>query len=362
MAILIDARVKSAIHNWAPRFIANGVDYNDFVDATTRIKEWREWCSVWSSIGAVHRRLADASLAEGFTLSASRHFFQAAMAYHFGKFLFVDWPAERRRASQLTVEYYARAVELSPTPGQRVEIPGLDSNPIPGVLRRPAQEPCPPVVILIPGLDSVKEEMHCYGDDFLARGMAVLAIDGPGQGELEDAGIMMRPDYETVVSAVVDYVQGRPDLNGRVVGLMGVSVGGYYAVRAAAHDSRIVAAIESGGPYSLAEDFDAVPELTRRAFVVRTGSADEETARQYLLQFTLHGVLDKVSRPLLIIHGGRDRLFPVEVAQRIAKEVGEHAELWVVEEGNHLCNNMPYAVRPRQADWMKSVLTTGRSR
>src|SRR5437588_11913090 len=54
-----------------------------------------------------------------------------------------------------------------------------------GVLRKPWHTPKPPVVILVPGLDSVKEELHIYGDDFLRRGMAVLAIDGPGQGEME---------------------------------------------------------------------------------------------------------------------------------------------------------------------------------
>lgn len=352
-----DERVLSAIRNWAPRFIANGIDYNDFASATARISRWDDWCRVWSGVGEAHRSLGEQALAEARTLSAAQHLFQSSMAYHFGKYLFVDHPDERLQASRLTIQLYNRAAPLWPLPAERVEMPGPDAMMIPGILRRPAHASRPSVVILIPGLDSVKEELHRYGDDFLARGMAVLAVDGPGQGELEDVGVFMRPDYELVVSAVIDYLETRPDLDASRVGVMGVSVGGYYAARSAALEPRVRATIESGGAYCLAEDFDAVPELTRRAFVVRSGSADENSARQYLSEFTLEGILPKVSRSFLVIHGGRDRLFPVDVAHRVAKEAGELAEFWVIEEGNHLCNNLPYAVRPRQADWMQKRLS-----
>ncbi len=352
---MVDDRVASAVRHWAPRMVANGIDYNDFIRATARIDRWDQWCGVWSGIGEEHLALAEAALADGRARSAAQHYVTASMAFHFGKFLFVDYPHERRVASQRTITSYAQASALWPDPVELVRIPADEAVTVPAVLRKPPHGARPPVVILIPGLDSVKEELHRYGDDFLDRGMAVLAIDGPGQGALEDV-VPMRPDYEVIVSRVVDFIQQRPDLNGSRIGVMGVSVGGYYAARAAAREPRIHATIESGGAYCLADDFDAVPELTRQAFTVRSGHTDPSAARTYLLQFTLEGLLSEVSRPLLIIHGGRDRLFPVDVAQRIAEEAGEHAELWIIPEGNHLCNNMPYAIRPRQADWMKQML------
>jgi len=89
-----------------------------------------------------------------------------------------------------------------------------------GVLRTPWHAPRPPVVILIPGLDSVKEELHTYGDDFLRRGMAVLAIDGPGQGEMEFRH-PMRFDYETPVRHAIDYLETRHDVDAGRIGLMG---------------------------------------------------------------------------------------------------------------------------------------------
>src|SRR3954466_10320103 len=96
--------------------------------------------------------------------------------------------------------------------------------PMYGILRKPWHTPRPPVVILIPGLDSVKEELHFYGHDFLARGMAVLAIDGSGQGEMEFRH-PMRHDYEVPVGCAIDYFEVRTDVNATRVGLMGVSLG-----------------------------------------------------------------------------------------------------------------------------------------
>jgi 2,6-dihydroxypseudooxynicotine hydrolase len=95
-------------------------------------------------------------------------------------------------------------------------------------------------------LDSVKEELHSYGDDFLRRGMAVLAIDGPGQGEMEFE-YPMRFDYEVPVRYAINYLERRPDVDANRVGLMGVSLGGYYAPRAAAFEPRLKAAIANCG-------------------------------------------------------------------------------------------------------------------
>lgn len=356
---MADERVASAIRNWAPRFIANGIDYNDYISATGQIEVWKDWCRVWSEVGHKHHGMGEDAVREGRTLSAAQHYFQASMAYHFGKYMFVDYPEQRLEASRRAQASYRKAAKLWAGVIEHVSIPGPSDLQVPGVLRKPDHQSCPPVVILIPGLDSVKEELHRYGDDFLTRGMAVLAIDGPGQGELEDAGVPMWPNYEEIVSAVVDYIETRGDLDTTRVGVMGVSVGGYYAARAAACEPRIRATIESGGAYCLADDFDTVPALTRQAFIVRSGKETAEAARDYLLKFTLQGLLPKISHPMLVVHGELDRLFPVEDSpQHIASEAGEKAELLIVKGGNHLVNNMPYLVRNKQADWMRAQLTS----
>ena len=172
----VDERVRSAMENWAPRFVANGVDLNDFQRVTQRIERWDDWCHEWSACAAMHAHLGEDAEAQRCYTSAAQHYFHAAMAYHFGKFLFVQRPEELRAAHEQTVRSYQRALPYLDYPGERVAIPYAEGEVMYGILRKPWHTPRPPVIILIPGLDSVKEELHAYGDDFLRRGMATLAM------------------------------------------------------------------------------------------------------------------------------------------------------------------------------------------
>jgi len=348
-----DEHVQSAIDNWAPRFISNGVDPNDFQRVSSSVERWDDWCQKWSECGAMHEEMGEQAETAGQYESAASHYFHAAISYHFGKYLFVHKPQELRVAHEHVVRDYQRALPYFDFPGEHVTIPYERGTIMYGILRKPWHILRPPVVILVPGLDSVKEELHVYGDDFLRRGIAVLAIDGPGQGEMEFE-FPLRHDYEVPVMYAVDYLEGRPDVDAKRVGLMGVSFGGQFVVRAAAFEQRIRATIENCGPYDQSENFSARPQISRETLIYRLKAANEEDARNKLKQFNLQGLTEKVQCPLLVIHGGKDRLVPPEQGKRIAAEAG--AELWFFEDGNHVCNNIPYKYRPQQADWMRKKL------
>src|SRR5437660_7343317 len=285
-----DELVQSAIDNWAPRLISNGVDANDFQRVTNSIERWDDWCQKWSECGAMHEQMGERAEAEGHYESAAHHYFHAAICYHFGKYLFVRKPHELRVAHEHVVHNYQRALPFFDFPGERVAIPYEGGATMPSVLRKPWHTPRPPVVILVPGLDSVKEELHMYGDDFLRRGMAVLAIDGPGQGEMEFE-FPLRFDYEVPIKYAIDYLESRPDVDARRVGLMGVSLGGYYAPRAAAFEPRVKAVIANAGAYDFSDHFERLPKLTRAAFTHRSGSTSESEARKKLEAFSLLGVV-----------------------------------------------------------------------
>ena len=85
-----DPRVQAAIAHWAPRFIAQGIDYNDFVRTTDRILRWEDWCSEWQRTAADHERLARGAEERDSPLAAADAWIQAAMCHHFGKFVFFD--------------------------------------------------------------------------------------------------------------------------------------------------------------------------------------------------------------------------------------------------------------------------------
>ncbi len=350
----VEERVQIAIDNWAPRFIANGVDHNDYQRLARSLERWEDWSPQWSACATVHERMGEEAEAQRNYVSAGFHYFQAAITYHFGKFVFVQNPAALREAHEHVVQTYQRALLYFDFPGERVAIPYERGGTMYGVLRKPWHTPRPPLVILVPGLDSVKEELHNYGDDFLRRGMAVLAIDGPGQGEMEFE-YPLRHDFEVPVRYVIDYLESRPDVDTSCLGLMGVSLGGYFAPRAAAFEPRLKAVIANAGAYNFADGFEQLPLLTREAFTYRTKSIDESEARKKLEAFNLQGVMEKVRCPLLVIMGRLDRLIPPAAAERMAAEAAG-AELWMFEDGNHVCNNIPYKHRPQQADWMRQKL------
>src|SRR5258705_1828720 len=158
-----------------------------------------------------------------------------------------------KKAHMKAVECYRDGVSyLKPYPGKRVAIP-FEGKTIFGVLRGSG-----PVLIMAPGLDSTKEDLHAYEEPFLARGIATLAMDGPGQGEAE-YDIPICGDYERAASAVVDWVETRAELDAKRIAIWGVSLGGYYAPRAAAHAKRIKACIALSGPVDWARIWDALP-------------------------------------------------------------------------------------------------------
>jgi len=349
-----DARVSSAIAHWAPRFVSNGVLLADFEEVTASLERWEGWCAAWSKRAAVHEALGKDSLEKGFKLTAGEHLVRAAIYYHFAKFVFVQDVKQMRAAHMKAVETYDAALAFMRPPGEKVRIP-FEKTFLYGILRRPSSAEQPPVVVMAPGLDSTKEELHAYEEPFLARGMAVLAIDGPGQGEAEYE-IPICGDYERAAKAVVDWIETRRELDSKKIAIWGVSLGGYYAPRAAAYEKRFKACIALSGPFDWAEIWDGLPDLTRETFTARSHSKSQEEAKKRAAALTLKDAAKRITCPIFIVAGRQDRLVPASHAERLAKSVPGPVELLMVEDGGHNANNRPYRYRSRSADWLAGQL------
>lgn len=348
-----DERVQVAINNWGGRLIANGIDYSDFVRTTAGIERWAEWLDAWSATADVHHALAVEARESGRELSAGEAFLRAAVTYHFSKFVWVIDPERNRRATEAAVRAMYDGLSLVDPTAQRIEA-GIEGGRIAANLRRPAGPEPAPLVILIPGLDSTKEEFHLWESVFLKRGMATLSLDGPGQGE-SGFELHIRPDYEVAVAAVLDAVAGLEGLDLQRVGAAGVSLGGHYVVRAAAFEPRLRAVAGVSGPYDMAARWDTMPSLTRETFTHHSGAADQDEARDRAAQVSLAGVTEHVRQPCLVVTGKLDRIVPWEQTKRIADEVA-HSEWVLYDDGTHVCNNIPFKYRPLVADWMRDQL------
>ena len=340
-----DAKVQSAISHWAPRFVSNGVMLADFEEVTGKLERWEDWCEAWSKRAELHGRLGQDAFKAGHKLTASEHFIRAAIYYHFAKFVFVQDQKQMHAAHMKAVQFYNDGIALARPPGERVEIP-FEGKTIKGILRGKG-----PVLIMAPGLDSTKEEIHAYEEPFLARGIAVLAIDGPGQGEAE-YDIPICGDYERAAKAACDWIATRKDLSSEKIGIWGVSLGGYYAPRAAAYEKRIKACIALSGPFEWEKIWDDLPDLTRETFTVRSHSKTQAEAREKTKALTMVEAAPNITCPIFIVAGRQDRLVPASHAERLAKSVSGPVELLMVEDGGHNANNRPYRYRSQSADWL----------
>jgi pimeloyl-ACP methyl ester carboxylesterase len=341
-----DRRVQAAIDNWAPRFVSQGVDFNDFLSTTATIERWDDWLGAWVETADVHRALAEEAEAAANGRTAGEAYVRAALCYHFGKFVWlVDLDRHREATERATACIYAAHRHLDPG-AKRVEVP-FEGETLVGNLRQPAG--AGPLVLLLPGLDSTKEEFFNWEEVFLARGLATFSFDGPGQGESGFA-THIRPDYEAAVSAALDVLAWDGP-----VGACGVSLGGYYAPRAAAREPRVRAVAGVSGAFNFGECWDGLPPLTREAFAHHSGAEDEEDARSKALELDLAPVIAELDRPALMVTGKLDRIIPWEQTKRIADEA-PNGQFVLYEEGNHVCNNIPYKYRPLVADWLAKEL------
>jgi dienelactone hydrolase len=348
-----DARVAAAAH-WANRFVSNGTDYGDFQATLGRITRWDDWCREWGNTAARYEQLAESAEDAGREQTAAGAWRRAALAWHWGKFVFVDHPDEQRAAHDRAVACYRKAAATLTPPAELVHV-RYGHTSLAAYLRVPAVAAGrKPAVIMAPGLDSTKEELQATAEYFLARGLATIAVDGPGQGE-SSYELPIEPAYEKVATAVVDYLTTRDDIDPGSIGFFGVSLGGYYAGRAAAYEGRLKAVVALAGPFRFDLDWDELPPQTRATFQVRSGAGGEAEARVKAGELTLEDAAREITRPLLVVGGGRDTIVPAYHQERLAKEVPS-AELALWPDGSHGVTNHAYESRSRMADWLAAQL------
>jgi 2,6-dihydroxypseudooxynicotine hydrolase len=338
------------------RMVGDGVFYPDVLRLRSRITTWDDWLIEFGRLGDEYEKLAQEAEARGHTITAGEHYWQAAICWHFAQFLWFDRPAEKQHALERKVALYRRGSSLLDPPAERIEIE-FEGTRIPGYLRLPRDlEGRAPLAILLGGLDSTKEESYHFENACLQRGFATFSFDGPGQGEyLEQRPLA--PDFERYSAAVVDHLVEHPAIDAGRIGVVGRSLGGYFAARAAAHDPRLRACVVFGALYDLSQ-FDSIPARTQMGFRFVTGIADPDAAKTAAqARVDLAGITHRIHQPIYILHGALDILIPVAQAQRLYDEVSSTDKtLVIVPDGIHCAHNLYHLVRRPMVDWLADRL------
>ena len=339
------------------RMLSDGIPYGDYGEALDHVETLEEWFDFWAQKGDVYEALGDAALAAGNRVSGGEWLWHASLSSHYAQFMWFHDPAKREQGQRRKVELYNRAAPHLLPPAERVEV-AFGDTAIPGFLRVPPGDPPAggwPCAVLLGGLESTKEESLRFEELCLRRGLATFAFDGPGQGELF-FDVKLQPDFERYTSAVLDELEARDELDATRFGVLGRSLGGFYALRSAAHDDRLRACVAWGFFYDMS-DYESMPPVTQRGFAYVTG-LDGADAVAYLRE-TLR--LDDAARRLrtrsLLLNGANDPIFPPRQMELVRGALADApAEIVVEPEGDHCCHNMGQIVRPRMADWLANAL------
>jgi dienelactone hydrolase len=343
-----DLEAMYRLFTW--RITSNYVPHWDFERMKDEIESWDDWCRVYRAWGRRHRDLGDEATAAGDARAASVHYVRAALFFHWASFLFPHEPDEFRGALDEMAGCWRMAAPLTDPPMELLEVP-FEGTALPGYLRRPAGSERPPLVVLVPGADSTKEELFNLTEHILAQGVATFAFDGPGHGAVSFE-LKLRPDYEVPIRAVIDHLHGRPDLDTSRLGLGGISYGGLFACRGAAFDERVRAVFSMSSWYTPAGRYAAQDPVSQTG--LRQYMGDDPGAVQDAM--TMAGAAERISVPLLQVYGALDPASPPEHAYRVEREARGATTTVVYEDGVHVCNNVWYKARPLVARWLAENL------
>jgi pimeloyl-ACP methyl ester carboxylesterase len=370
-------------------------DIGECLSTAYRITEgdFESWHDEWKKTAGRLKKLAGEMADNGGTISASEAYMRASNYYRTAEFYLHADPKDPRikELSGISRDCFEKAVESMEPPLEKVKVP-YEGTELPGFFyRAKGSNGALATVIVQTGFDGTIEELHGSALAVTARGLNCLTFEGPGQGSvIRDRGLPFRPDWEKVVTPVVDYVLSRDDADPGRLALIGLSFGGYLAPRAAAYEHRLAACVANGGVF----DFIGahIPEgMTREQFVgfmkndpgdfnkILTKEMEQNTGTRWGVnngmftfdasspadwmlkssEYTLDGVAEKIECPTLVIDTEGEANFPGEAKKLYdALECPKEFMLFTAEEGaeEHCQIGAYFLSNERIMDWLQTTL------
>ena len=331
------------------------------------------WFAEWRRAGDKVRALADQEDGAGHRLTAAEAYLRACCYYQMGERFRLPKDDVALSVYRDSVDCFKRYIDrIDGARIEPVEVP-FEGGVLPAYFVDAANTDSSPgpAMVFFDGLDISKELQFCLGVNELSRrGIKCLIVDGPGNGEsIRFKDLPLRYDYDVAGTAAYEYLAARPDVAPDRIGVMAISLGGYYAPRCASKEPRFAACVAWGAIWDYHATWkrrvDAAYQTSLSvagdhiAWVLGVETVDE--ALKALEPFTHEGVVGDLRCSLLITHGEGDAQIPVEDARRLYEAVGttdKTLRVFTREEGGAQHCQIDYSIRGVSfiADWLQSNL------
>jgi dienelactone hydrolase len=317
----------------------------DLQEIIRRIQKFVDIPREFARVAARREDLGRETEAAGHTVEAREHYYTAACFYTNAMWaIYEDDNPQRRNWQQRKRACYDKFIQHAGRPIERVDLP-YQGKTIHALLHLPPGRRSGekvPSVLYIPGMDGVKEDNPMNNDPLLERGIAVLSIDGPGQGETREGGIKCTAtNYADAGKLACDYLVNRPEIDADRLAVMGSSMGSYWAPRVVAEEPRFKACAVSGvclepGQYAI---FNMSSPTFKLNYMYMAGYDDEAAFDEFAKTLTLEGVGKKITCPYLVIAGEDDEHCDMKFVYGFMEEIRSPKVLVVYEGERHSIRN-----------------------
>jgi len=303
--------------------------------------------------------LADVERAAGHRRTACELYFDAARQYMSAQHPVFETNDEKRYLFAGLERTYDAVRELADYDIVRIEVP-WDGVSLTGNLHLLPGNAAAPLLFHVPGCDAT-----CAGwpkpsaNPGHERGMHVFAFDGPGQGLSNMRGIPLTADnYERAASAALDVLLERPEIDAARVGVYGTGMGSHWALRMAARDPRITAVATKSTYSDKYYLMDEESPRWKQLFAYLTQAGSEAELDQTMADLTLHGYMEQIACPTLMVTGEYDLRDPLDEVYELFDQLTSPAELWVFADQFHKVKLGSSELVPRlMLDWLEDRLS-----
>jgi alpha-beta hydrolase superfamily lysophospholipase len=343
-----------------PAFLEIGFKLNDIRRLSSQLPNLRALSSHWAQIASRHQAIAERAYRSGQNTTAGEAYYRASISYGFAQWVIKDDQSSVKHRYQTScIQAYTRAINLLNLRSERVEIP-FDDKLIYGILHLPRKPIAAPVVLAILGMDMVKEYFPIpHRNIFTDRGMGVLVIDGPGQGETNLGGLKLSShNFEEVGNAVLDYLGSRPEVDASRIGAFAIGTGVYFCLQIAAQNDRIraISGFEGGVLYDKISFAARAQPNFKQNLMSMMGIRDENTFQQRVAPMTLAGREHNIRAPVCLVQGEFDELADVSDALRFYQSCSGPVHLVIYKGEGHVLGGVFPEALSAAVDWMADRL------